>query len=172
MRYFIAFYIFTIYLFGYSYQLERYNYSNSITLDKSEEYVIIENSLEENRSEGFNEEISTLIKYIPLIKAREEAMVEDKFLLVKIESNNCPTCSELNVLLDTNKNIKNMVNEYTKAVKFNRDYDKIPPKLQYIGTPTLFLLDSKGKRVLMRLQGTEAIEDIEESLKLFIYDNS
>jgi hypothetical protein len=44
--------------------------------------------------------------------------------------------------------------------------------LEYIGTPTLFLFDSSGKKMLMKLQGSEAIDDIEESLELFIYDNS
>jgi len=157
MRYFIALYIFTIYLFAY----------NSMTVDESGEYIIID---EENQIEF--EEMNSLIRYIDLEEAKEEAKVEHKFILVKIESSNCPTCNKLNTLLDTNENIKNMVNGYTKAVKLNNDYDHIPPKLEYIGTPTLFLFDSSGKKMLMKLQGSEAIDDIEESLELFIYDNS
>jgi thioredoxin-related protein len=167
MRYFIAFYIFTIYLFAYSHQSERYNPSNAITVDESGEYVIID---EENQVEF--EDMSSMIQYMDLKKAKEEAKIEHKFILVKIESSNCPTCNRLNTLLDTNENIKNMVNGYTKAVKLNNDYDNIPPKLEYIGTPTLFLFDSSGKKMLMKLQGSEAIDDIEESLELFIYDNS
>ncbi len=173
MRYFISFWIFTLYLSAYSYQSEPYNYSNSITVDESGEYIII-NSDSQNISEQDSievEEINEPINYIDLKKAKEEAKAEHKFLLIKIESNNCPACNRLNAFLDSNENIKNMVNQYTKAVKFNRDYDQIPPKLEFVGTPTLFLFDSDAKKMLMKLQGSETIDDIEESLALFIYDN-
>jgi len=179
MRYFIVIYTLSIYLFAYNYQ------PRPITLDESGEYVIIDSlggryfedldnqeSLIIQETSIYEEEANSTINYIDLKEAREEAKIENKFLLVKIESDNCPTCSKLNILLDNNENIKSMVNEYTKAVKFNSEYDQIPPRLEFIGTPTLFLLDSQGKKILMKLQGSEAIEDIEESLKLFIYDNS
>lgn len=174
MRYLIPFFIFTTYLFAYSYQSEPYAHSDPITLDESGEYVIIDSSSESSNEQDYVEieELTSLIEYIDLKKAREEAKVENKFLLVKIESNNCPTCSDLNILLDTNENIKGMISGYTKAVKLNLDYDKIPPKLEYVGTPTLFLFDSSGKKMLIKLQGSETIDDIEESLELFIYDNS
>jgi thioredoxin-related protein len=175
MRYFIAFYTFTIYLFAYSYQSESFNYPDTITVDESADYVILNNNLEDSSIETVEEleyieyeSTTPLIKYMDLKEAIREARSEHKFLLIKIESTNCPTCSKLNTLLDNNNNIKNMINKYTKAVKFNSDYDKIPPKLDYIGTPTLFLFDLEGKEMLIKLQGSEAIEDIEKSLELFI----
>jgi len=180
MRYFIAFCIFSIYLFAYSYQPELYDDSNVITVGEDDEYVILNNNIEEKNSNNLNieeeyvelEHTTPTIKYIALEKAKKEAKVEHKFVLVKIESSSCPTCIELNKLLETNTNIQNMINGYTKAVKLNRDYDQIPPKLKYIGTPTLFLFDSNGKKMLIKLEGAEAIDDIEESLELFIYDKS
>lgn len=170
MRYFILFCMFTIFIFAYSYQSEPYNYSNSPIINQEEEYNSSKNLNEEEYIEYT--ETTPLISYMTLNEARKEAKNEHKFLLVKIESTNCPTCSRLNTLLDTNENIKNMVTQYTKAVKFNPDYDRIPPKLNYIGTPTIFLLNSKGTKILMKLQGSGAVDDIEKSLELFIYDNS
>jgi thioredoxin-related protein len=175
MRYFILFYIFATYLLAYSYQ------SDSIIVAESGEYVIIDSYLEDNNSQNLDkqeyidieyEPITPLIEYIDFKEAKKEAKIEHKFILIKIESTNCPTCSKLNILLNTNENIKNMVNGYTKAVKFNNDYEQIPPKLEHIGTPTLFLFDSDGKRMLIKLQGSEAIDDLEKSLELFIYDNN
>ncbi|SFV58443.1 hypothetical protein MNB_SV-12-636 [hydrothermal vent metagenome] len=176
MRFFVTVIILTLYLFSYSsYQVEPYYQieDEEITTQQSSEFVIVEDNSTDNELEFVEFQSQTpVIEYIDLKTAQKEAIDEHKFLLIKIESNNCPSCIRLNTLLDTNENIKSMVNTYTKAVKYNREDDKIPAKLDYFGTPTLFIFDSSGKQVLMKLQGNEAIDELEESLNTVIYDQS
>jgi hypothetical protein len=173
--------MFPLYLFGFSYQTKPFiNAENeNYIIDVSSEYVIEENNLTNDNNYNdieleyimYDSGIPKKIKYMELNKARKEAINEDKLVLVKIESNNCRSCVRLNNFLDTNENVKNMFNDYIKAVSLNREYDRIPPKLDYIGTPTLFLVKPKSGEILMQLQGDATVEELEESLKMFIYNH-
>jgi len=111
------------------------------------------------------------IQYMSLKDARQEAIDENKLVLIEVEDDNCKPCRELNTLLDTNDNIKNMINNHVKAVKINSKDADIPEKLKFIGTPTVFLIKPKNGRILVKLQGRVAITDLEPSLRMFIYNN-
>jgi thioredoxin-related protein len=111
------------------------------------------------------------IQYMSLKDARKEAINENKLVMIEIEDDNCTPCRELNMLLHTNNNIKDMINNHIKVVKLNRKDANIPPKLKFIGTPTVFLIKPKDGRILVKLQGKVAITDLELSLEMFIYNN-
>jgi len=120
-----------------------------------------------------NNSSSQEIKYSNFTTAKEEAIKEDKYILIKVEADDCQPCNRLNALLDSNEKIKKIVKEHIKAVKINSAYDSLPDGLYTMGTPTVFLLNPKDKdRVLMKLVGTEAIESLEESLDYIINDSS
>ena len=184
MKYFILFIMFPLYLFGFSYQTNPFiqSQNENYIIDVGNEYIVNDENFTENSSyidNGieleyvmYEPETSKTIKYMGLNKAREEAINEDKLVLVKIESTNCRSCTRLNTFLDTNENVKTMFNDYIKAVSLNREYDRIPPKLDYVGTPTLFLVKPKSGEVLMQLQGDATVEELEEALKMFIYNHS
>lgn len=111
------------------------------------------------------------IHYTNFDKAKIEAIKEDKYIMIKVESNNCEPCVALNHELTTNKHIKEMVNKHIKAVKINADYDSVPMGLTYMGTPTVFLIEPKQDRVLMQLEGALAVRELEESLDIFLDDS-
>ncbi len=114
------------------------------------------------------------IPYIPDIEYREFkqakalAIKEHKYLLVKVEASNCHPCSELNEMLEHNNHIKKMVNQHTKAVKINTDHEALPSGLNAFGTPTVFLIEPEENRIVMKLQGRAAIDELEESLTSFV----
>jgi len=113
------------------------------------------------------------IKYSNFTTAKEEAIEEGKYIMIKVEANNCQPCNKLNALLDSNNNIKEIVNQHIKAVKIDSTYDSLPDGLYTIGTPTVFLLNPKDKdKVLMKLVGVDAIESLEESLEYIINDSN
>ncbi len=122
------------------------------------------------------EKLTTVKKRIPNIKytnfdrAKQEAIQEHKYLLIKVEANNCKPCDKLNAVLATNEHIKSMINKHVKAVKINTDYDSVPLGLTNMGTPTVFLIKPEEDRVLMKLEGNIDAEELEESLQLFVND--
>ncbi|HHH19700.1 MAG TPA: MBL fold metallo-hydrolase [Campylobacterales bacterium] len=99
--------------------------------------------------------------------AERKAKLEHKYLLVKIESNGCKPCQELNQLLATNCNIKKIINKHTKAIQLNVSYDQVPTNLNHMGTPALFLVQPENEKIVMHLEGRIDPQDLEESLKLF-----
>ena len=111
------------------------------------------------------------IQYSTFTQAKEDAIREEKYLLIKIEANNCRPCDELNSMLATNEHIKKMINQHMKVVKVNTDRNEpIPLSLSNRGTPTLFLIEPKNDHILMKLEGEKAVEDLEDSLQLFVED--
>jgi thioredoxin-related protein len=181
MKYFISLIILPLYLFGLNYQDESYpqpivyeEYNAEYAVDSIivDEQIIEENNFSEN---NYEEEIiyeytepqpqNPQINYMELKQARKEAIEEHKYVLVKIESSNCPTCMKLNQLLETNEHIKGLFNNYIKAVKLNLSYDKVPPKYQFIGTPTIFLIEPNRGKIQVELQGSDAINDLELALE-------
>lgn len=116
------------------------------------------------------QDYSEAIQYLPYSQAEEEAISEEKFLLLKIESYNCKSCDKLNSLLDSNENLKNLIKTHTKAVKLNPEEDTLPYNLNLIGTPTVFLLNAETGKVLMKLQGNEASDELEVSLKSVLWE--
>ncbi len=110
------------------------------------------------------------IEYSDFEEAKKIAIQEHKYLMIKVEATNCRPCAELNDLLASNKHIKKMVNNHIKAVKINTDHDAVPMGLSTIGTPTVFLIKPDENLVVMKLQGNEAIEELEDSLNSFVDD--
>jgi len=108
------------------------------------------------------------IHYIKFDNAKKEAIKEHKYVMIKVEATGCRPCETLNNLLATNDHIKSMVNQHIKAVKVNTDQENLPMGLQNMGTPTVFLIKPDEDRVVMKLEGNEAIEDLEDSLKSFV----
>ncbi len=111
------------------------------------------------------------IEYTNLKQAKKTALKEHKFVMIKVEADNCNPCKKLNELLKNNNHIKQMVNQHIKAVKINRDYDEIPTNYNIIVTPTILLVKPESNRVLVKLEGSETFEDLEDSLKLFVDDS-
>jgi len=111
------------------------------------------------------------IHYTSFDKAKKDAKREHKYVMIKVEASHCKPCIALNQELENNNHIKTMVNKHIKAVKINADYDTVPMGLTYMGTPTVFLIEPNEDRVLMQLEGSLAVKELEESLGLFLDDS-
>ncbi len=111
------------------------------------------------------------IHYTNFENAKREAKRENKYIMIKVEASHCEPCIALNQELATNNHIKKMVNKHIKAVKINSDYDTVPMGLTYMGTPTVFLIEPHDDRVLMQLEGSLAVKELEESLNIFLDDS-
>ncbi len=114
---------------------------------------------------------ATGINYINFDRAKKEAMSENKYIMIKVEAGDCEPCVALNYELANNSHIKEMVRKHIKAVKIDADYDAVPMGLSYMGTPTVFLIEPKNSRVLMQLEGTLAVKDLEQSLGVFLEES-
>ena len=111
------------------------------------------------------------IKYTNLKQAKRSALREHKFVMIKIEADNCSPCRELNKLLKTNDKVKNMVNRHIKAVKINRDHESLPVGFDIMAAPTILLFKPETNQVLVQLEGRETFEDLEDALKVFVSDS-
>jgi hypothetical protein len=111
------------------------------------------------------------IQYTSFTQAKQDAIREHKYILLKIEANHCKPCEQLNTTLSTNDHIKKMINEHTKAVKINTSFDAVPLGLSNRGTPTVFLIEPESNRVVMKLE-PEEVGELEESLNIFIDNGS
>ena len=103
--------------------------------------------------------------------AQQHALKEHKMVLIKVEADNCRPCDDLNKILEKNKNIRKMINKYTKAIKINTSYESVPLGLTNMGTPTVFVINPKTESVLMQLEGALALEDLEDSLRALTSDD-
>ncbi len=122
----------------------------------------------------------TTEEHVPLISydkdfytAQQHAIQEHKMVLIKVEADDCAPCNELDQELATNKRLRKMINKYTKAIKINTTYESVPLGLTNMGTPTVFVINPETESVLVKLEGTGAIEDLEASLRsITIEDNN
>jgi len=105
--------------------------------------------------------------------AQQHAIKEHKMVLIKVEADDCAPCNELDAELASNKTLRKMINKYTKAIKINTSYESVPLGLTNMGTPTVFVINPETESVLVKLEGTGAIEDLEASLRsITIEDDS
>ena len=141
---------------------------NRYALTNMQEYL---DFFQQESQENSQKKPTHCIEYTNLKQAKKSALKEHKFVMIKIEADNCTPCKKLNELLKTNNHIKKMVNQYIKAVKINRDHDNIPANYDVIVTPTILLVKPESNKVLVRLEGSETFEDLEDSLKLFVDDS-
>ena len=99
------------------------------------------------------------------ITAQQHALKEHKMVFIKVEADDCIPCNELDEELASNKTLRKMINKYTKAIKINTSYESVPLGLTNMGTPTVFVINPETESVLVKLEGTGAIEDLEASLR-------
>ena len=103
--------------------------------------------------------------------AQQHAIKEHKMVFIKVEADDCVPCNELDQELASNKNLRKMINKYTKAIKINTSYESVPLGLTNMGTPTVFVINPETESVLVKLEGTGAIEDLEASLRSITIEN-
>jgi glyoxylase-like metal-dependent hydrolase (beta-lactamase superfamily II) len=93
-----------------------------------------------------------------------------KIVLIKIRSDNCPYCDELDRVLEKNNQIKQLINQNYKMVQLNNSKDYIPLNIRVGATPTLAFVRPDTKKVVMITSGIESIGELISILKEAIRD--
>ena len=97
--------------------------------------------------------------------AQRDAIKEHKMVFIKVEADNCVPCAELDQMLKSNKKLRKIINKYTTAIKINTSYETVPLGITNRGTPTVIVLNPETNKVLVKLEGMDEVEDLEDSLR-------
>jgi len=103
--------------------------------------------------------------------AQQHAIKEHKVVLIKVEADDCPPCDKLNQMLVDNKSLRKMINKYTKIIKINTSHESVPLGLTNMGTPTVFVINPETESVLVKLEGINDIQELEESLRSVVVND-
>jgi len=110
------------------------------------------------------------IYYHSFSAAIRMAKQSKKIVLIKIRSDNCPYCDELDRVLKRNSQIKQLINQNYKMVQLNNSRDYIPLNIRVGATPTLAFVRPDTQKVMMVTSGIESIGEIITILKEAVRD--
>jgi len=110
------------------------------------------------------------IYYHSLSTAMRMAKQSKKIVLIKIRSDNCSYCDELDSELTRDSQINKLINQNYKMVQLNNSRDHIPFNIQVSATPTLAFVRPDTKKVVMIISGIESIGELLNILKEAIRD--
>ncbi|NOZ90296.1 MAG: thioredoxin fold domain-containing protein [Epsilonproteobacteria bacterium] len=107
----------------------------------------------------------TPIYYHSFPAAIRMARQSKKIVLIKIRSDNCPYCDELEKILKQNSRVKEIINENYKMVQLNMSRDNIPLGIRVSATPTLVFVRPDIKKVVMVIPGIDSSRELISILK-------
>ena len=110
------------------------------------------------------------IYYHSFSAAMRMAKQSKKLVLIKIRSDNCPYCDELDRILKRNNKVKQIINRNYKMVQLNLSRDNIPLNIHVGATPTLAFVRPDTKKVIMLISGIDSIGELISILKEGVED--
>jgi len=114
--------------------------------------------------------LNNTLKYRTFSEAIKYAKANKKIVLIKVRSTTCKYCDQLDNVISTNGQVKNILNQYFEIVKVNTDYETIPLGETVQSTPTLIFVQPSNQKVLMKLPGIRAIGELLEVLNEAVND--
>jgi glyoxylase-like metal-dependent hydrolase (beta-lactamase superfamily II) len=110
------------------------------------------------------------VKYVSFNTALKNAKAKNKIVFLKVRSTTCKYCDELDSVIASDNDVKDILNSYFEVVKINSDYENIPYNMRIEHTPTLIFLKPDSKEPLMNLTGIKALGEFLEVLKEAVDD--
>jgi|GEM_PF-495231 len=110
------------------------------------------------------------IPYYGFNRAMRLAKKNKKIVLLKIHSDNCPFCDELDRVLARNSRVKKIINRNYMMVGLNNSREKLPLGIEVKLTPSLVFIRPDTKKVTMITPGIEALGELINVLKEGILD--
>lgn len=95
-------------------------------------------------------------------KALQLSQEDDKLILLKLESNDCKYCVQMNQEVFTNHEVQALLENF-RVVQVNVDREKIPLDLELMLSPT-FVFVNKEEEIVKKLPGAWTTEDFIEFL--------
>jgi glyoxylase-like metal-dependent hydrolase (beta-lactamase superfamily II) len=110
------------------------------------------------------------IHYYGFHQAIKKAKADKKILLIKVRSDNCPFCNELDTVLKKNNEVKRLINKNFVMVTINHSRDELPLNINIGLTPSLVFVRADTQEVKMIIPGIEALGELVDTLKEGIVD--
>ena len=110
------------------------------------------------------------IRYYNFYQGIKKAKADKKILLIKVRSDNCPFCNELDTVLKKNNEVKRLINKNFVMVTMNNSRDELPLNLHIGLTPSLVFVRADRQEVKMIIPGIEALGELVDTLKEGIVD--
>ena len=110
------------------------------------------------------------IRYYGFSQAIKKAKQEKKIVLLKVRSDNCPFCDELDQTLKHNNQVKRLINKHYVMVQMNNSRDHLPLGIHVGVTPSLAFIRPDQQKVEMIIPGIEALGELINVLKEGIKD--
>ncbi|MCH9739785.1 MAG: MBL fold metallo-hydrolase [Epsilonproteobacteria bacterium] len=105
------------------------------------------------------------IRYYSFSQALKKARANRKVLLIKIRSDNCPFCDELDSIMKRNNTVKKIINQNYIMVNMNNSREELPLGIKVGVTPSLAFIRPDTKKVMMITPGIEALGELISILK-------
>lgn len=110
------------------------------------------------------------IQALPFNAAMQKARNDKKVVLIKIRSDNCPYCDELDTIMRTNNTVKKLINENYIVVNTNNSREELPLGIEVRLTPSLAFVRPDTKQVVMITPGIEALGELIDILREGVRD--
>ena len=110
------------------------------------------------------------IRYYDFNKAIKKATANRKLVLIKIRSDNCPFCDELDAIFLKNNEVKRLINQNFVMVKMNNSRAQLPLGIEVGVTPSLAFIRADTQEVKMIIPGIESLSELINTLKEGIAD--
>lgn len=110
------------------------------------------------------------IRYYSFHNAIKKAKANQKMVLLKIRSDNCPFCDELDNVLRENSEVKRLINQNFVMVAMNNSREELPLNINIGLTPSLVFIRADTQEVKMIIPGIEALGELVDILKEGIAD--
>lgn len=110
------------------------------------------------------------IRYYSFHQAIKKARANQKMVLLKIRSDNCPFCDELDNILRENREVKRLINQNFVMVAMNNSREELPLNIKVGLTPSLAFIRADTQEVKMIIPGIEALAELVETLKEGVTD--
>ena len=91
-------------------------------------------------------------------------------VLLKIRSDNCPFCDELDNVLRENSEVKRLINQNFVMVAMNNSREELPLNINIGLTPSLAFIRADTQEVKMIIPGIEALGELVDIVKEGIAD--
>jgi glyoxylase-like metal-dependent hydrolase (beta-lactamase superfamily II) len=111
------------------------------------------------------EKIPPITTYYSYETAKYYAKKEKKIVLLKVRSNHCPFCDELDSVMQGSSSIRKIVNQNFKMIYLNVSIDKLPLGIQVKKIPSLVLIRPDSEKVVSTITNFKSVGELLNMLK-------
>jgi glyoxylase-like metal-dependent hydrolase (beta-lactamase superfamily II) len=116
------------------------------------------------------EKIPPITTYYSYETAKYYAKKEKKIVLLKVRSNHCPFCDELDSVMQGSRSIRKIVNQNFKMIYLNVSMGKLPLGIRVKKIPSLVLIRPDSEKVVRTITNFKSVGELLNMLKAGVRD--